>query len=108
VKGEHGFTVRKYNVGENVPYQTINGHPHSEFSINLNMDVVDTDVELEGVLAVTITATYYMALTGVGPSEFPINDKVIYELEESGPDPMGFLLGGVSAPLVEYVMEAGK
>jgi beta-glucosidase len=107
-KGSPGFTLRKYNVGETKPYQTINGHPNSEFSIHLNMDVVHTSIEMEGVLTVPSSASYYMTLTGLGPSKLFINDKLIYEQKESSPDPMGFLLGGVSAPLVEFDMQADQ
>lgn len=106
-KGKPGFTLRKSNVGETKPYQTINGHPNSEFSIHVNMDVVNTNIELEGVLTAPSTAAYYMTLTGLGPSKVYIDDKVIFEQKENSPDPMGFLLGGVSAPLVEFAMEAG-
>lgn len=107
-EGKPGFTLRKYNVGETKPYSTINGHPDSEFSIHVNMDVVNTNVELEGVITAPKTAKYYMTLTGLGPSKVTINDKVIYEQKERTPDPMGFLLGGVTAPFVEFSMEAGK
>ena len=106
-EGKTGFTVRKYNVGETKPYQTTNGHPNSEFSLLMNMDVVNTNVELEGVLTATESATYYLTLTGLGPSKVYIDDKVIYEQEENSSDPMGFLLGGVSAPVVKFAVESG-
>jgi beta-glucosidase len=107
-EGKPGFTVRKYNVGESKPYETTHGHPNSEFSLLVNMDVVNTNVELEGVLTPTKTAVYYMTLTGLGPSKVQINGEVVYEQKDSSSDPMGFLLGGVSAPLVEFSMEAGQ
>jgi len=106
-EGKPGFTVRKYTAGESKPYETINGHPTSEFSLLMNMAVVNTNVELEGVLTATQTDTYYMTLTGLGPSKVFIDGEVIYEQNESSSDPMGFLLGGVSAPLVEFAMKAG-
>ena len=107
-EGNPGFTLRKYNVGETKSYQTINGHPNSEFSIHLNMDVVSTEIELEGILTATNSSSYFMTLSGLGPSKVSINDKLVYEQEGSSPDPMGFLLGGVTAPLVEVAMEAGQ
>lgn len=107
-EGKPGFTLRKYNVGETKPYQTINGHPESEFSIHVNMDVVNTNIEMEGELTAASTAAYYMTLTGLGPSKVTINDQVVYEQKETTADPMGFLLGGVTAPLVEFSMEAGQ
>jgi beta-glucosidase len=107
-EGKPGFTVRKYNVGELKPYDTVNGHPTSEFSLLSNMAVVNTNVQLEGVLTAAATTTYYMTLTGLGPSKVSINGEVIYEQKESSSDPMGFLLGGVSAPLVEFAMDAGR
>lgn len=107
-EGKPGFTVRKYNVGESKPYETTHGHPNSEFSLLVNMDVVNTNVELEGVLTPTKTDAYYMTLTGLGPSKVQINGEVVYEQKGSSSDPMGFLLGGVSAPLVELSMEAGQ
>lgn len=107
-EGKPGFTVRKYTVGESKPYETTNGHPNSEFSLLVNMAVVNTNIELEGVLTPSTTDTYYMTLTGLGPSKVHINGEVVYEQKDSISDPMGFLLGGVSAPLVEYSMEAGQ
>jgi beta-glucosidase len=84
-EGGSGFTLRKYNIGETKPYQTLNGQSDSQFFIHTNFDVVNTNVEL--VL---------------------INDKLIYEQKGSSPDPMGFLLGGVSEELVEFAMEADQ
>ncbi|GAB7328608.1 hypothetical protein MBLNU13_g00548t2 [Cladosporium sp. NU13] len=107
-EGKPGFTVRKYNVGESKPYETTNAHPNSEFSLLINMDVVNTNIELEGVLTPSATDVYYMTLTGLGSSKVHINGEVVYEQKDSISDPMGFLLGGVSAPLVEYSMEAGQ
>jgi len=107
-EGNPGFTVRKYNVGKEKPYQTSNGHPSSEFSLLLNMDVVNTKVELEGVLTAPSSAHHYMTLSGLGPSKVTINDELVYEQQDSSSDPMGFLLGGVTAPLVEFAMESGQ
>jgi beta-glucosidase len=105
-EGKPGFTFRKYNVGETKAYETTNGHPNSEFSLLVNMNVVNTNVELEGVLTATKTDAYYMTLTSLGPSKVYIDGEVVYEQKESISDPMGFLLGGVSAPLVEFSMKA--
>jgi len=107
-EGKSGFTLRKYNIGETKPYQTLNGQPDSQFFIHTNFDVVNTNVEVEGVLTATRSASYYMTLSGLGPSRVLINDKLIYEQEGSSPDPMGFLLGGVSEELIEFAMEAGQ
>jgi beta-glucosidase len=49
-----------------------------------------------------------MTLSGLGPSKVLIDDKLIYEQRGSSPDPMGFLLGGVSEELIEFAMEAGQ
>lgn len=106
-EGNAGFTLRKYNVGEAKPYETA-GHPNSELSILDTMSIVNTNIELEGVLTAPATATYYVTLTGLGPSKVVINDKKIYEQEDNSSDPMGFLLGGVSAPLVKFDVEAGQ
>lgn len=108
VEGKPGFTVRKYNVGETKAYETTNGHPNSEFSLLMNMNVVNTNVELEGVFTAPKTDAYYMTLTGLGPSKVYIDGEVVYDQTESSPDPMGFLLGGVAAPLVEFSMNAGQ
>ena len=107
-EGKPGFTVRKYNVGETKPYETVNAYPTSEFSLLENMALVNTNIELESVLTVAETTTYYMTLTGLGPSKAFIDGKVIYEQKESSSDPMGFLLGGVSAPLVRFTVQAGR
>ncbi|KAM0721150.1 hypothetical protein Q7P37_003437 [Cladosporium fusiforme] len=106
-EGNAGFTLRMCNVGETKPYKTTN-HSNSEVSILNTMEVVNTNVELEGTMTASNTAPYYLTLTGLGPSKVIINDKVIYEQKENSSDPMGFLLGGVAAPLVEFDMEAGQ
>lgn len=100
--------MRKYNVGETKAYETTNGHPNSEFSLLENMAVVNTNVELQGVLTPTKTDTYNMTLTGLGPSKVYIDGEVVYNQKDSTSDPMGFLLGGVAAPLVEFSMNAGQ
>lgn len=100
--------MRKYNVGETKAYETTNGHPNSEFSLLENMAIVNTNVELQGVLTPTKTDTYYMTLTGLGPSKVYIDGEVVYNQKDSTSDPMGFLLGGVAAPLVEFSMNAGQ
>jgi beta-glucosidase len=107
-EGGSGFTLRKYNTGETKPYQTLNGQSDSQFFIHTNFDVVNTNVEVEGVLTAPSSESYYMTLSGLGPSKVLINDKLVYEQKGSSPDPMGFLLGGVSEELVEFAMEAGQ
>jgi beta-glucosidase len=107
-EGKPGFTLHKLNVGETKPYETVNGYPTSEFSLLENMAVVNTNIELESVLTAAGTTTYYLTLTSLGPSKAFIDGKVIYEQKESSSDPMGFLLGGVSAPSVQFAVEAGR
>jgi beta-glucosidase len=107
-EGGSGFTLRKYNIGETKAYQTLNGQSDSQFFIHTNFDVVNTNVELEGVLTAPRSENFYMTLSGLGPSKVLINDKLVYEQTGSSPDPMGFLLGGVSEELVEFAMEAGQ
>lgn len=107
-EGGSGFTLRKYNIGETKPYQTINRLSDSQFFIHTNFNVVNTNVEVEGVLTAASSETCYMTLSGLGPSKFIINDKLVYEQKNSSPDPMGFLLGGVSEELIEFAMEAGQ
>jgi beta-glucosidase len=107
-EGNSGFTLRKYNIDETKPYQTLNGQSDSEFLIHTNFDVVNTNVEVEGILTAPSSESYYMTLSGLGPSKVLINDKLVYEQKGSSPDPMGFLLGGVSEELVEFAMEAGQ
>ena len=63
---------------------------------------------MEGILTAPNSTTYYLTLSGLGPSKVLINDKLIYEQKGSSPDPMGFLLGGVSEELIEFAMEAGQ
>lgn len=106
-EGNAGFTLRRYKVGETESCQTTS-HPNSEISLQYIFPFSNTNLELEGVLTAPKTATYYMTLTGLGPSKVIINNDTIYEQEDSSSDPMGFLLGGVSAPLVEFNVEAGE
>ncbi|RSL83409.1 hypothetical protein CEP51_004524 [Fusarium floridanum] len=108
VEGNPGFTWRLFDVGKSEPYKVIHGHPNSEVSIHDIMHIVNTSVELEGTFTAPETATYYFTLTGLGPSKVTINGSLLYEQKEMSPDPMGFLLGGVSAPLVKFNLEAGK
>ncbi|EEU36994.1 uncharacterized protein NECHADRAFT_86655 [Fusarium vanettenii 77-13-4] len=108
VQGNPGFTWRMFELGKSEPYSVIHGHPNSEVSIHNNLDVVNTSVELEGTFTAPETATYYFTPTGLGPSKVTINGSLLYEQEEKSSDPMSFLLGGVSAPLVKFDLEAGK
>ncbi|KAM0548770.1 hypothetical protein ACHAPJ_009766 [Fusarium lateritium] len=108
VQGNSGFTLRMFEVGKSEPYRVIHSHPGSEMDIHNNMDVVNTRVELEGTFTSPETATYYFTLTGLGPSKASINGNVLYEQKDNSSDPMGYLLGGVSAPLIKYDLEAGK
>lgn len=108
VEGNPGFTWRMFDVGKSEPYKVTNGHPNSEVSIHDIMHVVDTSVELEGNFTAPEAATYYFTLTGLGPSKVTIDGNLLYEQKERSSDPMGFLLGGVSAPLVKFDLEAGK
>ncbi|KAJ4249783.1 hypothetical protein NW762_012125 [Fusarium torreyae] len=108
VEGNSGFTLRMYEVGNSEPYRVTHGHPGSEMDIHNNMDVVNTRVQLEGIFTSPETATYYFTLTGLGPSKASINGNALYEQKDNSSDPMGYLLGGVSAPLIKYDLEAGK
>ncbi|WAO91229.1 Beta-glucosidase [Fusarium falciforme] len=108
VEGNPGFTWRMFEVGKSEPYRVIHGHPNSEVSIHDIMYIVNTSVELEGIFTAPETATYYSTLTGLGPSKVIINGSLLYEQKEKSSDPMGFLLGGVSAPLVKFDLESGK
>lgn len=106
-EGKAGFTLRRFKVGETEPCQTTR-HPNSEISLQDIFPFTNTNLELEGVLTAPKAATYYMTLTGLGPSKVTINNDTIYEQKDSSSDPMGFILGGVSAPLVKFNVEAGE
>ncbi|KAH7006953.1 thermostable beta-glucosidase B [Ilyonectria destructans] len=106
--GKPGFTWRTYNIGSSEPASVTHGHPNSEVSLLNGMDVVNKSSSLEGVFTSPESATYYFTLTGLGPSKVTINGETLYEQKDNSSDPMGFLLGGVAAPIVKLNLEAGK
>ncbi|KAH7145424.1 thermostable beta-glucosidase B [Dactylonectria estremocensis] len=108
VDGKSGFTWRTYDIGSSEPASVTHGHPSSEVSLLNGMDVFNKSSELEGTFTAPESATYYFTLTGLGPSKVTFDGETLYEQKENSSDPMGFLLGGVAAPIVKRGLEAGK
>ncbi|KAL4977310.1 beta-glucosidase B [Aspergillus desertorum] len=56
----------------------------------------------------TQSGKHYFGMSGLGRSKLLINGELIYEQKLNCPDSMGFLLGGVEEPEIQYSSEAGK
>ncbi|ROT36115.1 thermostable beta-glucosidase B [Sodiomyces alkalinus F11] len=114
--GTPGFTYNVYSPGHSTPIETKQGHPNSELSVFETFDLGsaapgaggEREFELIGHFTSPVTSTYYFNLSGLGPSKFAVDDKVIYEQPANCSDFMGYMLGGVPVPRLEVPMEAGK
>ncbi|KAL3435338.1 beta-glucosidase B [Aspergillus tetrazonus] len=56
----------------------------------------------------TQSGKHYFGMSGLGRTKLLIDGEVIYEQKLNCPDSMGFLLGGVEEPEIQYSFEAGK
>ena len=104
--GSAGFTYKIYVPGTAEPIKTLHGYK-SEVSLLQSVYHETNEAELTGTFTPTETATYYLTLSGLGPSRLLVDGKVAYEQKENCKDFMGFLLGGVAVPLVKLPLQAG-
>lgn len=104
--GSAGFTYRVYRPGKPEPVLTTHGH---DSSVSLLQPVYHepNEAELTGTFTAPETATYYLALSGLGPCKLLVDGKVVFEQAENCKDLMGFLLGGVAVPLIKLALQAG-
>ncbi|KAL2825847.1 glycosyl hydrolase family 3 C-terminal domain-containing protein [Aspergillus cavernicola] len=106
--GLPGFTLRIYDRERAEAIKVKGGHRVSEVSLLGGSPHDGKNVELVGIFTVPESATYYFTLSGHGPSELTIDGKVIFRQTGNCPDSMGFLFGGIPAPLIEFAVEGGK
>lgn len=107
VDGKPGFTRRMFEQGKSKPYMVVN-HPNSQVSLLDTMEIFNNTTELEGTYTASKSGTFYFTLSGLGPSSVTFNGELVFEQKDSTPDPMGFLLGGVSAPVFKLELVEGK
>ncbi|EFX05115.1 glycoside hydrolase family 3 domain containing protein [Grosmannia clavigera kw1407] len=105
--GSHGFTYLIYSPGNPTPVKTIHGHGQSEVSLIQPVYHDANEAELVGTFTAPETGTYYLTLSGMGPSQLLIDGQIVYDQPANCPDFMGFLLGGVAVPFVPFQLQAG-
>ncbi|KAL4789745.1 glycoside hydrolase superfamily [Aspergillus venezuelensis] len=108
LEGNLGFTCNIYHMKTGALTKVLSGHGKSQMTILDGHDLDNKRIELTGVFQAPETTTYYFSLSGFGPSQLIINDNVILDQKENCKDAMGFLFGGVPAPLAKLSMEQGN
>ncbi|KAL6366062.1 hypothetical protein LRP88_00158 [Fusarium phalaenopsidis] len=108
LEGNPGFTYHIYEPGNSTPTKTIHGYDKSEMSLLDGHILQNVEIDLIGTFHPPESASYYLTLSSLGPSQLFINDELILEQKANCPDAMGFLFGGVTVPKVCVPMEAGK
>jgi beta-glucosidase len=106
-EGNPGFTCTIYDKSTGIPAVTLKGYDKSQMTILDGQNLDNKEIELTGVFQPPETTTYYITLSGLGPSQLLVNDRVVLDQRENCDDTMGFLFGGVRVPVAKLSMEQG-
>ncbi|KAI5921346.1 family 3 glycoside hydrolase [Camillea tinctor] len=105
--GKPGFTMQWFDKDTNKLLDTRHGRDSCLLSPILNNEGLWKVVEYSGDFTPAVSGSHYMGCTGLGSTQFFINDKLIYEQKGTTPDAMGFLFGALSENEFTYSFEAG-
>lgn len=67
-----------------------------------------SEVTLTGTYTPKESGSHYLSCGGLGPTQFFIDDKLLYDQKGNNKDFMGFLLGGGDQETFQHKFEAGK
>ncbi|KAF4945134.1 hypothetical protein FSARC_14500 [Fusarium sarcochroum] len=106
--GSPGFTYHIYELGCEIPRETIHGYVKSEISLLDGHTLENVEIDLIGIFQPPETATYHFTLSSLGPSELRVDGNLVLEQPHNCADPMGFLFGGVPVPDTKLTLGQGK
>ncbi|KAI0471525.1 family 3 glycoside hydrolase [Xylariaceae sp. FL0804] len=94
--GNPGFTMHWFDVDTNEVVATKHGQESCAQSPILNDEGRGKGVEYVGDFTPVASGSHYMGCSGLGPTQFFIDDKLIYDQKEPLSDAMGFLFGALA------------
>ncbi|KAI0023681.1 family 3 glycoside hydrolase [Xylariomycetidae sp. FL0641] len=108
LNGKPGFTMEWFNKDTNELKKTEHGKEVCHLSPILTKEGKWSIVEYTGDFTPKESGSHYMGCSGLGPTQFFINDKLVFEQKGACSDAMGFLFGALSEEEFTYPYEAGK